>query len=291
MAQTQDARYGTMSEVLTRINPELRLTATSRSLTYPQDWWPDVVSSNLSEWKEFSYENLISGWGHILEDPTIVKGEVEEEIPDSQRSISDEDKVDSIVLLWNIKILREPLKLGAQILRPNSNHDIVIDKHKRSIRTPQGIVKPDMAIFYKDEPDNLVMGENKTSNWKSTSITRGSTYRKNMMPLRQITAYCMAAKTRYGWLMSDHELLVCRVSYDKRPDDPTGELKTWRVEYRSIPWKAAGPGALTVNLSIWWLGMMGISEKYRGVVERDRMMPINFWWEDKIGDRAVGYTV
>lgn len=286
---SQNSRYGTILEVLTRPNPELRLTATSSSLTNGV-WWEKVQYGNVSEWKDFSYETLMNGWGHLLQDSARVKGELEEEITNTQRSISDEDKVDTIAVGWTIKIIREPLKRGAQILRPGSNREIVIAKHARKFRNPQGKeAKPDMAIFYRGVEDFcLVVGDNKTSkSWKSSVVLGGkSASDTSMRPINQITTYCMLGNTRYGWIMSDHELVVCRVCYVL-----DGNKKIWKVEYKAIPWDAAGPRTLTVNLSIWWLGMMGTSERYRAVQPKDKMIPINFWWEDKSGDRTVGYTV
>lgn len=291
MAQARDPRYGTMMEVLTRPNPDLRLTATSTSLS-TSSWWQVVNGDNLSEWAEFSYETLMNGWGHILQDGTLVKGEIEEEITDTQRSISDEDKVDDIARGWTINSTRESLKRGARILRPDSQSEIVIAKHARKFQTTdKDWARPDMAIYWRDERKFcLAVGDNKTS--KSWNFAKKLGKRKTdtfMRPINQITTYCMLAETRYGWIMSDKELVCCRISYVNPPNDPNEKI--WKVEYKIVPWGAAGSGALTVNLAIWWLGMMGTSKSYRTIPPKNRMMPINFWWEDKNGDRTVGYTV
>lgn len=287
-----DPRYGTMMEVLTRPNPNLRLTATSTSLTNGK-WWQQVDPKNLSEWRDFSYDNLMNGWGHLLQNNTLVKGELQEEITDTQRSISDEDKVDDIARGWTINSTREALKRGAQILRPNSHDDIVIAKHTIKFRTANGeLAKPDMAIFWRNDARTcLAVGDNKTSKgWNLTRVLgKNVEGAKPMRPINQITTYCMLGQTRYGWIMSDKELVVCRISFTSVPRDPA--RKVWKVELKTIPWDAAGPGVLTVNLSIWWLGMMGTSKSYREIQPRERTIPINFWWENKIGDRTVGYTV
>lgn len=290
MSRSQDPRYGTMLEVLTRPNPQLRLTATSTSLTNSK-WWEKVQIENVSEWKEFTYETLMSGWGNILQDPTLVKGELEEEITDTQRSISSENKVDSIAEGWNIKAIRASLKLGAQLLHPDSKYDIIIDKHRRKFRTHNGReALPDMGIFYRaDKVIDLVVGDNKTSRaWKSHVALGGRVNNTDtaLRPINQITTYCKLGNTRYGWIMSDHELLACRVSFVLQRD-----TQVWKVEYKAIPWDAEGPRTLTVNLSIWWLGMMGTSQRYRAIQPREKMMPINFWWQEKHGDQTVGYTV
>lgn len=96
----------------------------------------------------------------------------------------------------------------------------------------------------------------------------------------------MLGNTRYGWIMTDREVVVCMVS-SKNPNGPAP--KNWKVELKSIPWEVDGPDVLTVNLSLWWLGMMGTSRDYREIQER--MMQINLWWEEKIGQQTTGYTV
>lgn len=86
--------------------------------------------------------------------------------------------------------------------------------------------------------------------------------------------------------MSDKELVACRLSYEE-----VSGRKNWKVECQAIPWDAAGPGVLTVNLALWWLSMMGISERYRAIKPREQMIPINLWWEDQSEGRTVGFTV
>lgn len=77
-----DARNGTIEQVLSRLNSGLRLIATLRSL-FTRDWWEKVETKNVSEWRDFSYDNLMNGWGHLIENSPIVRGMLAEEISDT----------------------------------------------------------------------------------------------------------------------------------------------------------------------------------------------------------------
>lgn len=281
-----------MFEVLTRSNPTLTLTATSSSLTN-QNWWEDVSYKNVVEWTEFTYDTLMSGWSHILEDANTVKGELEEEITNTQRVIQDENKVDGIALGWNIKSVRAALKRGADMLHPDTQRDIVIDKHGRKFKSKKDEngkthdAIPDMAIFWRSEPKYcLAIGDNKTSKgWKFSMLQVHPSFTK-MRPIRQITTYCMLGKTRYGWIMTDFELVACRVSFVLN-----GNNKEWQIECKSVPWSASGTGVLTVNLCIWWLGMMGTSSRYREIAPTHETIKTNHWWELRKKGKTVGYLV
>ncbi|TRX91316.1 hypothetical protein FHL15_007738 [Xylaria flabelliformis] len=72
-------------------------------------------------------------------------------------------------------------------------------------------------------------------------------------PLQQL-AY-ISQRARYGYIMTDRDLLVCRFS-----KAPSGD--NFEVSLMLVPWSASG-SSLTTDLAIWWLCMKALSEKNR----------------------------
>lgn len=118
---------------------------------------------------------------------------------------------------------------------------------------------------------------------------------ERLRPLEQLATYCRFGETRYGFILTQEELVAFRI----RRLDPalivTGPLGTGPVkdkpyagiEYKSIPWHASGPGKLTANLAIWALGCMGMNDHHRimetsGGELLDSMVRLTKWtYEDK----------
>lgn len=100
---------------------------------------------------------------------------------------------------------------------------------------------------------------------------------ERLRPLEQLATYCRFGETRYGFILTQEELVAFRVrrldpalipgvqSYDK----PFAG-----IEYKSISWNASGPGKLTVNLAIWALGCMGMNDHHR-IMESSRGEPLD----------------
>lgn len=118
---------------------------------------------------------------------------------------------------------------------------------------------------------------------------------ERLRPLEQLATYCRFGETRYGFILTQEELVTFRI----RRLDPaliaTGPGGTAPVidkphagmEYKSIPWHASGPGKLTANLAIWALGCMGMNDHHR-IMETsageplDSMVRLTKWtFEDK----------
>lgn len=148
-----------------------------------------------------------------------------------------------------------------------------------------------MAIFLKDgnrtSSTTLVMGDNKcATKWNHRDMADPDKPRDTMWPVRQITTYCEAAKTRYGWIMTTSEVVVFRVSKNPSSSDQAKYI----IEWNFVPWTSSGEGTLTVNLAIWWLGMMGLADRHREIVLPPRMYPINLWQKWKAKDGTDRYT-
>lgn len=217
----------------------------------------------------------MNGWGHLLALGPVA-GKFEEQLTDSQE-IVDEDKVDSVAENWNVDCIREALKTGAAEIRGTSTPDITMKKkYLKFSRVKRKPLEPDMAIFLRDSKNTaLAIGDNKCSTkWQYSQLF----YKPPatvFLPFRQVVTYCRAGRTRYGWIMTDAELVVIRVFLAH------GSTDHYKVEHAMVPWINSGEGILTVNLAIWWLAMMSLKPNYRAIEQSSRMMPINLWWEGK----------
>lgn len=249
-----------------------------------------------AQWTDFTYANLVNGWDHVLSIQGA-KGKFHEEMSSSQREIIDKDKIDLIAELWNIECLRDPLKKGAAHVRGKTEPDITIQqkyihllpympsKAKRNM-------EPDMAIHFKDggrmSSTCLVMGDNKCeTKWNHRSVVDPAMRKRDAIwPLREILTYCIQAKTRYGWIMTTSEVVVFRMS--KNPSTTTEA--EYFLEWAFVPWSNSGEGKLTVNLAIWWLGMMSLADEHRAIVYPDKVLPINTWTKTKAKDGTVIYV-
>ncbi|KAJ4412864.1 hypothetical protein N0V82_008715 [Gnomoniopsis sp. IMI 355080] len=285
---------GTIHDVLARRNPTLDVKTGKGSLS-KDPGWEGAHYSLIKPWDEFNYQNLVNGWGHILSIQGA-KGKFEDEISNSQKEIIDEDKIDSVAEIWNVECLRDPLKKGAERIRGTPQPDVTIRKKYMQYTGPKCPKKkkmePDMAIFLKDGTrtscTTLVMGDNKcATKWSHRAVTRSTKEQSKelLWPIRQIVTYCVHARTRYGYIMTTSEVVVFRVSKNASTSDPIKHT----VEWNHVPWSNNGEGQLTVNLAIWWLGMLGLIENHRAIVMPRQLLPINSW-QKSIKDKTDTYT-
>lgn len=143
--------------------------------------------------------------------------------------------------------------------------------------------KPDWAGTPTTAPDNpnqtvnILPGDTKVSyKWKSTEIVSKEVNANDLVqnwfwPLRQIFTYCMNFKTRYGYIISDEEVVAFRV---RVPRERLEENKSKRrimlskdrgtIEYVSIydsTQDLGGEKRLTMNLAIWWLHLLAANNR------------------------------
>lgn len=143
--------------------------------------------------------------------------------------------------------------------------------------------KPDWAGTRTISPDNpnhtanILPGDTKVSyKWKSTEIVPKEVNANDLVqnwfwPLRQIFTYCMNFKTRYGYIISDEEVVAVRV---RVPCERLEENKSKRrivlskdrgtLEYVPIYNSTQDPSGekrLTMNLAIWWLHLLAANNR------------------------------
>ncbi|KAK4172521.1 hypothetical protein QBC36DRAFT_362504, partial [Triangularia setosa] len=116
-------------------------------------------------------------------------------------------------------------------------------------------------------------------------------YDKTHGSLSQIETYCRYGETRYGYIITQTELVALRIRLlgTYNPDDPTRAA----IEYKSVPWNASD-NQLTVNLAIWALRCMGMNDTYRPLegpnhTPLDGMVRLT-WWKNATRKEEEGYV-
>jgi hypothetical protein len=88
-------------------------------------------------------------------------------------------------------------------------------------------------------------------------------------PIRQLENICKTADTRYGYIQTDEELVVCCFSRN-------GEQ--WKAAIMPIPWTKHGSEVLTTGLAVWWLCMLAMSDSHhRAIIAEAEMVGIGDW--------------
>ncbi|KHN95790.1 uncharacterized protein MAM_06402 [Metarhizium album ARSEF 1941] len=120
---------------------------------------------------------------------------------------------------------------------------------------------------------NLVVGLGRSSSkWSGTNLALqlDTSSKRLLWPLRQLANICRGAKTRYGYIQTEQEMVVCCFSKD-------GNEK-WKVAMMPIPWTRSGVHMLTTDLALWWLCMLAMSaHHHRALVSELEMVKINAW--------------
>ncbi|KAL8687614.1 MAG: hypothetical protein Q9218_006260 [Villophora microphyllina] len=147
-----------------------------------------------------------------------------------------------------------------------------------------------------DREWNILPGEAKpSSKWDRNKLPHNRNYRFSILakflgPIQQVYTYCIRSNSRYGYIITDKELLAVRVcslppdsraalddsqtSKDSAPARP--EIRGG-MEFKLIPWDndehqdTEDSKGLTVNLALWWLHMMAAN----GTEVQESYPPLN----------------
>ncbi len=105
---------------------------------------------------------------------------------------------------------------------------------------------------------------------------------QHLWPLRQLADICDVAKTRYGYIVTDQELVAC--CFYK------SETGTWEAAVMPVPWSRHGQAQLTTDLALWWLCMLAMpSPQHRALVSRANLVGIGEW-ELRRADHGLGWV-
>ena len=130
--------------------------------------------------------------------------------------------------MWNQPVVNEALSAAQKSLyKHQANKTIHMAAGSRGYLHKSGRYRPDWAGIQPTAPQpdearesgkawNILPGDTKVSKkWSSNKIVRGPVKAKLtsewLRPLNQIYTYCVRANARYGYIITDKELVVLRV--------------------------------------------------------------------------------
>jgi len=236
-------------------------------------------------WEDFNYQTLVTMYDGFLKSALDHSFESHDLPPFSQIdefpfcNLSDEDSLECVLIRSTHPTVSRALCLAQQWWRlscDNWNHtDIYMARGGQAAILYDDLGKrmqPDWAGVKAKFSDrsrggaftcgcrNVLPGDTKISGkWTSEKIESRNKFEtsNSSMPLNQLFKYCVCANARYGYLITDRELVVFRFS---KPSEK------YLVEYRSIPWSLDSPKiihderlydtGLSVNLALWWLHIL-----------------------------------
>ena len=138
-------------------------------------------------------------------------------------------------------------------------------------------LQPDWAGKDKFTNSNILPGDTKLARKRSSNNTPiGKVPHKKpkanwLRPLQQLSSYCMKCQCRYGYIITEEELVALRVSAD-----PGASRSVRMLEFKSIPWKNSSVDGIcmTVNLALWWLHMLALGDtKMQDVYDNTDLFP------------------
>ncbi|KAL9602846.1 MAG: hypothetical protein Q9219_001541 [cf. Caloplaca sp. 3 TL-2023] len=208
------------------------------------------------------------------------------------REPHDEDSLESVLILWTWQVVSEALAAAQKDIWGHHSPQAIYMVRGGQAYLPGGDLKgatgprrrPDWAAVQRVydgqgclatgiKSKTMLPGDTKTSiKWHSSQIKKGPVDRRPKSdwykPIGQIYDYCRRANARYGYLITDQELVVIQVDFDKS-DVQTQRLKIAhgeraRFSFKAIPWNAnhVKPGAngeiMTVNLALWLLHLAAV---------------------------------
>lgn len=267
---------------------------------------PDEVKP----WLDLSWKNFGMMYRDILLNPMGEPQVRNSNDIDPERSvIFEEGSVQSLAEHWNEKVVQHAIDGTRKLLHerlpdgPFAGGKIYFVKNNGPghLKDKDGNVsKPDWCLYQKtdaaeteDYYGNLLPGDVKPAKkWKSEWINspNRSQKKKADLVLAQITKYMCLADTRYGFILTEEELVTMRISRYERDiealeklaqDDKASEAQlldstnyplddedgayadTERrlgtlLEFCKIPWAAHGIDSLTINLTLWWLSVLAV---------------------------------
>lgn len=261
--------------------------------------------SKLKVWKDFKFDTLNELYKDLL-----YRVFNEEDLPNFNQKfpyhiteIRNENTLNSLLVRWNNAVVSAALAASqGHSLKDSESRgegDIFMACGCQATIVPRqelmqnkkipdwaGIMKNNVHVLCEGKRimhTNLLPGDTKLSTkWKSQSIEKAKANPETNAPINQVLTYCAHAQVRYGYIITQEELVVFRVSerlkLSKPPQrkpryNPPMKLQlgkekyAWHMEYKAIPWELnGGPRSndLTVNLALWWLHMLAAQERSIG---------------------------
>lgn len=238
--------------------------------------WPELGDS-VTIWDDFNLVNLNESYGHVL-DLAVPAQLLVGAQPDQALAGVVINRAEDInrLISWNDGLMRPTLQFAKSHL---GLHPGVTLHHKYSAADKSAFASipngprrliVDHVIALGDFPGpNLVVGLGRpSSKWSGAELAdqlgdADGASEELLWPLRQLANICRIAQTRYGYIQTDEELVVCCFSK---------KAERWKVAIMPTPWCRSGVDEITTDLALWWLVMLAMSAHHHLVIVAEEEM-------------------
>jgi len=260
----------------------------SKSNTQGTDW---IVPSKIARWKDFNYQTLKKSFETILhlEVQPLDFSQHFEDITEFTAEYSLEgffNKWTRTIVSFSLKSAQNGSKLfekqsfvrmvqGCDAKTKGLDDGLTViqkQKNKKSLPDWAGILSSPAEEGQR--PYNIVPGDTKLSyKWKSKEIVPGIIHEAEsiprwLWPIMQVFTYCHKSGSRYGYIITDKELVVLRVRAAEGPQSfesgkaiaDHGSVEFAVVDYKSTTLEGSEP-QLTINMALWWLHLLAAKER------------------------------
>lgn len=219
----------TLRRLLTQEKPFIPCNTRANRNTMGHNW-PSFRSCEIQAWTEFNIDTLNESYTHVLdlEVPTArLAGAPDASAVLDGIEITNPDDVLRLIG-WNDRILQPTLALAKEHLELQPGvrlqHQVTPPEGGRAVRIPGGgNVRVHHLVGIDDFPlPHLVIGLGRPSTKfqgrqlvaRPENATPAQTW-----PLRQLANLCQLAGTRYGYIVTDQDLVVCCFHRTERGGD------------------------------------------------------------------------
>jgi hypothetical protein len=230
-------------------------------------------------WDEFTLDTLNQSFGHVL-DAVVSEQLVTPQAHEALAGIViSQDNDISHLIKWNDLMMRSTVEPAQTQLGLNPGltvlHQSTLIDGPSTIDLPK--IRKDTVshiIYLDDTPiKNLLVAFGRTSRKWSGRKYLMEPKSELVFPFNQLLRICRAAGTRYGYIQTDEEMVVCCFSQDAADQA--------KVAIMPIPWTRYGRDTLTTDLGLWWLTMLAMSSPGGcGINKEKDTVKINQWVTD-----------
>ena len=264
----------TLSDYLQSKNPDVQTKNWSRGSNTSSKRLTYLTPGLIEKWEDFGYDSLQQIYDGALH--RVLRSEYScrdySDIPEKPYcEIADENCLEMLLAMWNWRVVSEGLSKAQECLYAHQKSNVIyMAKGGRSrflVAGKAGKFRPDWAGIQTNpednisreetmKPPNILPGDSKLGKkWSSNKIKDGPVkgeYLKSdwLKPLKQIYTYCVKANARYGYIITEEEVVVIRVRPILEPGDSGAmndsqeswqEPETSKKEQETVDTQAAFP--------------------------------------------------